>query len=203
MKKSVVITGGNSGLDYKTAINIAKQGANWDVLIACRSAKRAEKAVREASLPNITENGRIVYVASDMHESPRMFCKVIYSGAYDLAYPQKDIGMLSYSLSKLCNIYTVYELSRGLQDENRKITANAFNPGMMNDTGLSREATGFMTFANNRVAPLFARMQGRFGSSETSSAASAEMITAEKYQGMGGPCVGALTTNKIRKAGAI
>jgi NAD(P)-dependent dehydrogenase (short-subunit alcohol dehydrogenase family) len=137
-------------------------------------------------LPYMNENGRIVFVASDMHNPPKMFGTVSYTDAKSLAYPIENIGMLKYSLSKLCNIYCTYELSRKLSTEGKKITANAFNPGMMSDTGLSRGSNLLLSFVNKCVAPAFAYFQGRLGSSEKSGKALADMITDGKYEGITG-----------------
>jgi NAD(P)-dependent dehydrogenase (short-subunit alcohol dehydrogenase family) len=137
-------------------------------------------------LPSMVDNGRVVFVASDMHNPPKMFGTVTYPGAQELAYPKEDKGMLNYSLSKLCNIYCAYELSRRLQADGRSITANAFNPGMMNDTGFSRGASPMLAFVNKVVAPAFDRFQGRLGSSEKSGKALADMIIDEKYNRLTG-----------------
>jgi NAD(P)-dependent dehydrogenase (short-subunit alcohol dehydrogenase family) len=258
-QKTVVITGGNSGLGYKTARNIAKLGAEWSVVIACRNPERAEAAAqaltresgnpnirymflnlasllsvrkfaddfREASLPplyglvcnaagqgaektndgfemtfgvchlghflltnlllpQVAENGRIVFVASDMHNPPRMFGKPVYNGARELAFPTEDKGMMKYAMSKLCNIYTAYELAAILRESGSRITANAFNPAFMNDTGSGEKTNVGILLAKNVVGPLMAIAQGRLGSSEKSSAALCEMITGEKYEGVSG-----------------
>jgi hypothetical protein len=94
--------------------------------------------------------------------------------------------MLCYSLAKLCNLYDAYELSRRLKSGGRNITSNAFNPGMMNDTGYSAGVGPVMGFANKVIAPVFAYLGGRLGSSEKSGAALAQMITDAKYEGMSG-----------------
>jgi NAD(P)-dependent dehydrogenase (short-subunit alcohol dehydrogenase family) len=165
--QTVIITGANSGLGYKCALNIAASRTDYHVLLACRNSDRAEEALKKLKtqthspnistlplnasfasirefpnalenanlpplyglkcnaapnsrdhqavtddgfeitfgvchlghflltsllLPNLEENGRIVFVASDMHDPPKVFGKVSYLGAQALAYPQKDRG---------------------------------------------------------------------------------------------------------------
>jgi hypothetical protein len=74
------------------------------------------------------------------------------------------------------SFYCACELARKLNESGRKITSNAFNPGMMSDTGLSCGANPLMAFVNNVIAPAFAYLQGRLGSSVKSGKALADMI---------------------------
>jgi NAD(P)-dependent dehydrogenase (short-subunit alcohol dehydrogenase family) len=57
-KKTVIITGGNSGLGYQCAKNIAKCDPNYHILLACRNIKKADAAAemlkREINNPNIS-----------------------------------------------------------------------------------------------------------------------------------------------------
>lgn len=56
-KRTVVITGGNSGLGYQCAKNIALESKNYTVILACRNRDKARTAVeniqRETGNPNI------------------------------------------------------------------------------------------------------------------------------------------------------
>jgi NAD(P)-dependent dehydrogenase (short-subunit alcohol dehydrogenase family) len=263
LKKTVIITGGNSGLGYRCAFNLAKYDINYHVLIACRNAERAAWAVERLKLesknpnvsymlldlaslnsvrafvdtfyntdmpplygivcnaagnsnesglktidgfeatfginhlghfllvnlllPGIMDDGRIVFVSSDMHNPPKIFGDISYTSALDLAYPQTDKGMLKYAMSKLCNIYCAYELSKKLKASGCAITVNAFNPGMMTDTGgFSKSINPIMLFVGKIIAPLFAYCQGRLGSSEKSGKSLADIITDEKYTSITG-----------------
>jgi NAD(P)-dependent dehydrogenase (short-subunit alcohol dehydrogenase family) len=57
-KKTVIITGGNSGLGYQCAKNIAMCDPDYHVLLACRNIKKADTAAemlkRETNNPNIS-----------------------------------------------------------------------------------------------------------------------------------------------------
>lgn len=99
-------------------------------------------------LPNLSDSSRIVFVSSDTHDpathtgmpAPQ------YQDAKLLAFPNDEgdedsgyVGRVRYTTAKLCNIFCTYELSRRLQKQQLKITANVFNPGLMLDTKLSRD----------------------------------------------------------------
>jgi NAD(P)-dependent dehydrogenase (short-subunit alcohol dehydrogenase family) len=111
-------------------------------------------------------------VSSDTHDPAQKtgMPEPIYENATLLAYPERDapspqtadeatIGRRRYTTSKLCNIYFAYELSRrleqqGLSTDQKPITANAFNPGLMPGTGLARGYTPLQRFAWNYILPV-------------------------------------------------
>lgn len=92
---------------------------------------------------------RIVFVSSDTHnpEANTGMPSPQYQPAELLAFPAGNdndanignTGRERYTTSKLCNILCAYELSRRLQKQPSNITVNAFNPGLMLDTKLSRD----------------------------------------------------------------
>jgi light-dependent protochlorophyllide reductase len=99
-------------------------------------------------LPQMVENSRIIFVSSDTHDlttqtgmpAPR------YESPHQMAFPREineledfgSLGQRRYATSKLCNLLCTYELARRLQRHQSTISVNAFNPGLMLDTQLSR-----------------------------------------------------------------
>jgi NAD(P)-dependent dehydrogenase (short-subunit alcohol dehydrogenase family) len=129
-------------------------------------------------LPNMRNDGRIVFVSSDQHHPPRLLGRLRYTDAFDLAYPKGGNHALRYSRTKLCNLYCTYEMAMRMESEaGRRITVNAFNPGFMADTGLGDRATGVMERMAKRVAPLLARWMDTDSSSEQSGRWLAAMLT--------------------------
>ncbi len=72
-KKTIIITGGNSGLGYACAKHIAKANKNNFVVLACRDASKANDAVK--SLIKETNNKNIAFLELDLSslESVRYF----------------------------------------------------------------------------------------------------------------------------------
>lgn len=63
-EKTIIITGGNSGLGYACAKNIAKADKNNHVILACRNASKAQDAVN--SLMKETNNNNITFLELDL-----------------------------------------------------------------------------------------------------------------------------------------
>jgi NAD(P)-dependent dehydrogenase (short-subunit alcohol dehydrogenase family) len=100
-------------------------------------------------LPHLSDHSRIVFVSSGTHnpDANTGMPHPQYQDAELLAFPadndnDTDIGntgRVSYTTSKLCNIFCAYELSRRLQKQKLNTTVNAFTPGLMLDTKLARD----------------------------------------------------------------
>jgi NAD(P)-dependent dehydrogenase (short-subunit alcohol dehydrogenase family) len=111
--------------------------------------------------PYLAPDARIIVTASGTH-NPIMTQKAglpdaAYITAEDLAHPNPDTanpkGMQRYNSSKLANILWTYALARHLSERKSKITANAFNPGLMFGTGLGRDYAPIMRFIWYHVLP--------------------------------------------------
>lgn len=76
------------------------------------------------------------------------------------------IGRRRYTTSKLCNLLCTYELVRRLQDNSsisHPLTVNAFDPGAMPDTGLSRDWPASARFIFNTILPPLVPLIRLFG----------------------------------------
>jgi NAD(P)-dependent dehydrogenase (short-subunit alcohol dehydrogenase family) len=105
-------------------------------------------AMVEGLVPFLEAPARIVFVSSGTHDPANRtgMPHPLGASAYQLAYPPTETGGDSagkdgrrrYTTSKLANVRTAYALARRLED--RGITVNAFDPGLMPGTGLARDA---------------------------------------------------------------
>ncbi|MEV0705571.1 SDR family NAD(P)-dependent oxidoreductase [Saccharopolyspora sp. NPDC050389] len=119
----------------------------------------------QSLLEHLGEPARIVLVSSGTHLGPLQsfgFPAPRWEDPRALADPGLSSlggsarhGRIRYSTSKLANIYTTYELARRLRD--RKITANAFDPGLMPETGLARDYPPPVRRLYARIAPMLIR----------------------------------------------
>lgn len=85
-KKTFIITGGNSGLGFTCAKNIAKADNRNHVILACRNRSKAEEAVE--SLISQTGNTNITYMLLDLAslESIRNFATTFSEANYPPLY---------------------------------------------------------------------------------------------------------------------
>jgi NAD(P)-dependent dehydrogenase (short-subunit alcohol dehydrogenase family) len=72
--KTVIITGGNTGLGYHIARSIAIEDKTWKILLACRNADKADRACKK--LISETRNEHIDWMLLDLSamKSVRNFC---------------------------------------------------------------------------------------------------------------------------------
>ncbi|MDJ0789790.1 MAG: SDR family NAD(P)-dependent oxidoreductase [Myxococcota bacterium] len=100
--------------------------------------------------PMLAEDARIVFVASGTHDPRRRTAMPApsYPGAAALADADAplgkttdpaELGRLRYTTSKLCNVFTVYEMHRRLSKASSDLRVNAFCPGLLPGTGLARD----------------------------------------------------------------
>lgn len=111
-------------------------------------------------LPLMVDNGRIVTVSSERHDTPLKGMQ--WPGAEALAHTGKDplLDQASYSFSKLCMILFAYELDRRLTAASKHIAVNTVNPGLMTETGLSKSKSRFSPAMRARFANLIGTAKG-------------------------------------------
>ena len=109
---------------------------------------------------------RIVVVASGVHD-PKQTTGMPKPAIADLETlaatggPRKDHydGRLAYVNSKLCNLWFAYELVRRIDAAGlRRVTVNAFDPGLVPGSGLARDYPPVLRFIWNRILPGVSRM---------------------------------------------
>jgi light-dependent protochlorophyllide reductase len=113
---------------------------------------------------------RIVIVASGVHD-PKMrtgmpkpnFSDIDTLAATGGAPPGAFNGRLAYVNSKLCNLWFAYELQRriakgGLSRDDRPVTVNGFDPGLVPGSGLGRDYAPALQVIWDRVLPKVARV---------------------------------------------
>lgn len=145
-------------------------------------------------LPHLKKSSRILFVSSELHrnDGPMKSFRPDFKRAKDMAYPEKPLspiknsGSKRYSATKLCLLFYTYELARQLSLENtRSITVNAFNPGLMPDTGLGGLNKMFLTknFLKH-ILPIFTK--GAVSNPSISGKILAELLMNDMYREMTG-----------------
>ena len=146
-------------------------------------------------LRNLLDNGRIVFVSSDMHNPPKFMASNFgYTSAKEIAFPKtnnseenKSHNHAQYPISKLCNIYCTYEMATRIKGETTtQITVNAFNPGFMEDTSFSGDSKTLLPSIARFVAPIIALLLGVKSTSIKSGKLLALLVTSPNYEGVSG-----------------
>jgi len=137
---------------------------------------------------------RILMVSSELHrnDGPMKAFLPNYTNAKDLAHPDvnraniKGSGQIRYSTSKLCMLlYTHAFCEKFISKGIKHITINAYNPGLMPDTGLGGlNKKLFRKFFLKYILPLF--IKDEMGTPQKSGKILADLILSEKYEGVTG-----------------
>jgi NAD(P)-dependent dehydrogenase (short-subunit alcohol dehydrogenase family) len=133
-------------------------------------------------LPAMDDHGRIVFVTSDLHNPPVFFpARVRYASGNAIAHGKA--GVTQYCVSKLCNIYCAYEMARLiLEDTNKHITVNAFNPGAMSDTGFAAPTGNALTRgAVHIIGGIMGALIGKQSTATESGTTLASLITSPEF----------------------
>ena len=76
-KRTVIVTGGNSGLGYQCAKNIAMKDKDYTLVLACRNPEKAAKAIQDMKAETGNENIHSVALDLASLDSVRAF-KALY-----------------------------------------------------------------------------------------------------------------------------
>lgn len=96
--KTIIITGGNSGIGKATAIDLAKRGAK--VVIGCRSEERGEKAVIDIKKSSGNENVHLKIIDLSSFKSVRAFAEDVIKSEVRLDVLINNAGVIMTSFSK-------------------------------------------------------------------------------------------------------
>ncbi|OKP97383.1 SDR family oxidoreductase [Paenibacillus sp. P46E] len=130
--KTVLVTGGNSGMGLATSIEMARRGAA--VIMACRSRQRGEEALGEVKRQSGSDNIRLMLCDLASFKSIRAFAEEFKAG-----YPVLDV---------LIN-------NAGVVTVKRQLTADGYEM----DLGVNH--LGHFLLTNLLLEPLAAAEQGR------------------------------------------
>lgn len=138
-------------------------------------------------LRTMTHDARIVFTASGTHDPKQKtgMPAAVFKNAQQLAHPtasgKSDLatGQQRYTTSKLCNILTVYELQKRLQNTN--IHVNAFDPGLVPGTGLARDYGPIMKFVADYVLKILILFHPNVHTAKKSGSRLANLAYGNRY----------------------
>lgn len=136
----------------------------------------------------LAHDARVVLVSSGTHQGALGFPGPRWAPAQELADvsaadPSPAAGRVRYATSKLANLYFTYELARRVAD--RGITVNAYDPGLMPATGLSRGYPPVARVAYRALAPIIATLLPGARTAAGSARHLAELVIGERFAGTG------------------
>ena len=180
----------NAGLSGKDTAIFTKDGIENTFQVNCLS----HFLLINLMLNDLSSNARILMVSSELHrnDGPMKSFLPNYTNAQDLAHPlpekanQKGSGSIRYSTSKLCMVFYTHEFcERFKQSKFNHVSINAFNPGLMPDTGLGDlNKKIIQKLFLKYLLPLF--VKGANGTPDKSGKYLANLILSEKVQGITG-----------------
>jgi len=139
-------------------------------------------------MPFIVKNGSITFTASGTHDPKQKTGMPApeFTSPHLFAYPKVtddkslSVGQKYYTISKLCNILTVYELQRRLA--NTGIRVNAFDPGLVPGTGLARNYSRFLKFVSDYILKILILFHRNTNTAKNSGTRLANLAYSEKYK---------------------
>ena len=149
-------------------------------------------ALVQGLLDELARPARIVVVSSGTHDPSKRtgMPEARYTCAADLASAPADDngtsdGRRRYTTSKLCNLLFTYELDRRLDHGARRVTVNAFDPGLMPGSGLARDYPPLHRLDWRYLLPAL-RILPQVHSTRTSGANLAALVGDPRFDGATG-----------------
>ncbi len=143
-------------------------------------------------LDHLAPGARVVVVSSGTHWGPERafgFPGPQWRDPTELADPRRAdpspvAGRSRYATSKLANLLFARELAR--RAAGRSVTVNAFDPGLMPTTGLSRDYPPAARAVYRLLAPAIATLVPGARTARRSSRALADLVDAPRFEGVTG-----------------
>ncbi len=153
-------------------------------------------------LKQLVAPARIIFVSSDTHDPEKITGmpaphftdpKLIAKPEQDPFLQDKSVGIagrIAYTTSKLCNIFCAYELSRRLQEkgystQQKPITVNVFNPGLMPGSGLAKDYPPLARFIWYFILPVLSLLP-KVNSIQNSGQALAKLVLDPELENVTG-----------------
>jgi NAD(P)-dependent dehydrogenase (short-subunit alcohol dehydrogenase family) len=177
----------NAGVAGEDAATFTKDGIETTFQVNCLS----HFLLIHLLFQYLNTPARIMMVSSELHrnDGPMKAFLPNYTTAKDLANPNKEkanlkgSGSVRYSTSKLCMLLYTHEFSERFI--NKGVSINAFNPGLMPDTGLGGlNKKLFQKLFLKYILPLF--VKGATSTPQKSGKLLENLITSEKFEGITG-----------------
>lgn len=180
----------NAGLSGDDQVIFTKDGIENTFQVNCVS----HFLLIHLLLKQLTAPARILMVSSELHrnDGPMKSFLPNYTNAHDLAYPNKDIGSIKgsgsirYSTSKLCMLFYTHRFNEWFAERGiTNIQINAFNPGLMPDTGLGGlNKKLFRKWFLKYILPFF--VKEAMSTPQRSGKLLADLVCSQKYEGLTG-----------------
>lgn len=180
----------NAGISGEDEIVFTKDGIESTFQVNCLS----HFLLIQLLFKKLTPPARILMVSSELHrnDGPMKAFLPNYTNAQELAHPSKEkvnlkgSGQIRYSTSKLCMLFYTHKIHDLLVEKGiSNITINAFNPGLMPDTGLGGlNRKLFQKFFLKYILPLF--VKDAMSTPLRSGKLLAQLMNSDKYDGLSG-----------------
>ncbi|MEO8759965.1 MAG: SDR family NAD(P)-dependent oxidoreductase [Bacteroidia bacterium] len=176
----------DAGVSLSDEVSITEDGIETTFQVNCLS----HFLLINLLLTQLNKPARILFVSSELHRNDGAMksFRPDFKNAKALAYPEKFLepiknsGSQKYSTSKLCLLMYTYELALRLPLNGfDNITVNAFNPGLMPDTGLGGLNKKLLRkLFLKYLLPFFAK--GAVSNPKKSGGILAELLISSKYE---------------------